>query len=313
MFVSTLRTLSAVLALLFLGLAANAVVHPATAQTKKLRVAVIDFEDKTDNAYLYYRGRQQRPGEGMADMLTTALFKTGRYDVIERDKLAELLAEQDLGAAGIVTPETAAEMGKILGADALVFGTVSEFGYRERDTGGVTRRLGVGVSSATAEVAVDVRIVNSSTGQLLAADNVRASQSARGLKLDTQKLDFATDSEFDNSLVGKATREAIDGIVGLLDAQAGNVAWSATVVTFRDGLIYINAGASSGVEVGDTFKLVRPGEALIDPETGLNLGSVEQTIGACEVVNNQVGDGAASQCRPIEGTDFQRGDLVRQE
>jgi len=282
----------------------------ASAQTKKLRIAVVDFEDKTNQTF-YYGGRSKHPGEGVADMLTTALFKTGRYDVIERDRLGDLLAEQDLGTTGIVTPESAAEVGKVLGVDALVFGVVTEFGYKERDTGGATNRLGIGVSSTTAVIAVDVRIVNSSTGQLLAAENVRKEESKRGLSLRTAELNFNTQSDFDDSLVGEVSRDAVEAIVDLMDQNAGNIQWSATVITYSNGSVFINAGANGGVEVGDTFVVMRGGEALIDPDTGLNLGSVEQEVGRIEVTNNLVGDGAASQCSVLAGSDFQRGDIVR--
>ncbi len=280
------------------------------AQTKKLRVAVVDFEDRTNQTF-GFGGRSKHPGEGVADMLATALFQAGNYDVIERDRLADLLAEQDLGQAGIVTPESAAEVGKVLGVDALVFGVVTEFGYKERDTGGVTDRLGVGISSTTAVIAVDVRIVNSSTAQLLAADNVRKEESKRGLRLRTTELRFDTQSDFDESLVGEVTREAVEAIVDLMDDNRGGIQWSATVITFNNGSVFINAGANGGVEVGDTFVVMRGGEALIDPDTGLNLGSVEQEVGRIEVTNNLIGDGAASQCRVVSGSDFQRGDIVR--
>lgn len=306
------RSLRFVPSLLLLALlVVPALPQSAVAQEKKLRVAVLDFEDKTQQSFSF-GGRSKHPGEGIADMLTTALFKTGRYDVIERDRLQEILAEQNLGTAGIVTPESAAEIGKALGADALVFGSVTEFGYRERDTGGATRKLGIGVSSTTAEIGIDVRIVDATTAQILAADNVTKTESKRGLKLRTTDLSFGSQSDFDDSLVGQVTREAIEAIVGLLDANAEGVAWGATVITYNNGAVYINAGATSGVEVGDTFVVMRPGEDLIDPDTGLNLGSVEKEVGRIEVTDNQVGNGAASQCRVLAGTDFQRGDIVRE-
>ena len=69
-------------------------------RTKK-RVAVFIFDDKTDKSWPWWNNKGV--GEGIAEMLTTALVKTGNYRVIERRELDQILKEQDLGASGIVT------------------------------------------------------------------------------------------------------------------------------------------------------------------------------------------------------------------
>ena len=84
-----------------------------------------------------------------------------------------------------------------------------------------------------------------------------------------------------------------------------------TAQAVQCGTVVINAGSTGGVNVGDRFKVYREGEELIDPTTGLNLGSLEAQIGEIEVVNNTVGDGKASQCKVISGEGFERGDIVR--
>lgn len=298
--------------LLIMGIVAASVAPPAAAQKQlKKRVAVLTFDDKTDRGYTWGGGKT--PGSGMAEMLTTALVKSGEYTVVERGELDQVLQEQDLGTSGIVTQQSAAQVGKMLGAEVVVFGAVTEFGYKERSTGGRTRRFGVGIKSETAVVAADVRMVNSTTGEIIAAENVREEESKRGLSVDTRKLDFGTQSEFDESLVGDATREAINKIVDLIDTTAPNIPWKATVVTAQGGAVYINAGASDGVEVGDTFLVKRAGKKLVDPDTGLELGAVEEEVGVIEVTNNMMGSGKASECSVISGDGFQRGDLVREQ
>ncbi|MFP4164245.1 MAG: CsgG/HfaB family protein, partial [Chitinispirillaceae bacterium] len=73
--------------------------------------------------------RSQNVGEGMADMLTTALVKEGKYRVMERAKIDKIMEKRALGASGAVTPQTAAKMGKLLGVELAVMGSVTEFGY----------------------------------------------------------------------------------------------------------------------------------------------------------------------------------------
>jgi curli biogenesis system outer membrane secretion channel CsgG len=76
----------------------------------KARIAVSRFVVKAAKAY-------GAIGDGLADMLATALFQSNRYVVLERQALSDVLAEQDLGASGRVRAETAAAIGRIEGAD----------------------------------------------------------------------------------------------------------------------------------------------------------------------------------------------------
>lgn len=284
---------------------------PVQAQrTLKKRVAVITFEDKTDQGYTwgqYYKDA----GDGMADMLTTALVKSGKYTVMERSEIDALLEEQSLGVSGVATAESAAQIGQVLGAEILIFGTVSEFGLSSSSTSGSKRRLSVGIKSDQAVVAVDVRMVNSSTSEIVAAENVRKTDTKRGLKLGVRDKQFESMSQFDESLVGKATRKAIDSIVELINTQAPSIPWQGKVSLVNNGAVYINAGALKGVEVGDVFEVVRPGQKLIDPDTGLELGTTETVVGRIQVVDNQIGTGKAAQCKIIAGDDVQAKDIIR--
>lgn len=69
----------------------------------KARIVVAEFEDKMSGSGQY----RAEYGRGMADMLATALFNTGRFIVLERQKLTYVVAEQDLGASGRLKRETA--------------------------------------------------------------------------------------------------------------------------------------------------------------------------------------------------------------
>ncbi len=276
----------------------------------KKRLAVLTFEDKTSQAYSYgFMGKDA--GDAFSEMLTTALVKSDNYIVIERNELQQLLQEQGLGATGIVTQESAAEIGKVLGAELVIIGSVSEFGNSRQTTGGNTRKVGVGIDNSKATVAVDVRIVDPSTSEILAAENIRKSESKKGLNLRVKDVQVGSKNQFDESIVGKAAREAVDGVVDLLVKNADKVRWQAKVVTMNGGDVFINAGAKNGVSSGMRFTVYRPGQALIDPDTGLNLGSVESTVGVIEVSDSELGEGKAARCTVLEGSGFERGDIVR--
>jgi len=85
----------------------------------KLKVAVLDFRTVGDNASL---------GEGAAEILRTTLMETGKYTIIERGMLKQVLEEQKLSLSGVVNPQDAAGVGKILGAKLVAVGSVVRLG-----------------------------------------------------------------------------------------------------------------------------------------------------------------------------------------
>jgi curli biogenesis system outer membrane secretion channel CsgG len=283
---------------------------PARRRTPlKRAVAVFSFEDKTDGSLKWWN--TQSVGDGMSEMLLTALVRSGRYRIMERQKLAAIMQEQQLAASGAVTEETAARMGNLLGVEALVIGAVTEFGKSSSVTGGESDGLSLGFSKKGATVAVDVRFVSTSTGEILAAENVRVEKSKRGITFKSEDGGFSNESEFDKTLVGKAARESVEKIVGLINQRIKKVPWQCKVVKGGEQ-VYISAGLDTGVRAGDQFVVYRPGDELIDPDTGISLGSTETRLGIIQVDRNDVGQGKASVCSIVEGSGYERGDIVRE-
>jgi curli biogenesis system outer membrane secretion channel CsgG len=133
----------------------------------KARITVSKFTDKSAKGYYNI-------GEGMTDMLTTALFNTNRFIVLERGELGEVLREQDLGATGRIKKGTEAPVGEIEGAELLVVGAITEFEPNAGGVGGgiLTGVLGVGIGMNTAHVAIDIRVIDAKTSRILAAQSV---------------------------------------------------------------------------------------------------------------------------------------------
>lgn len=89
-------------------------------EQRKSKIAVIEFTD--------LRGNVTDFGRFLAEKLITKLFATGKFQVMERAKLKKALEEQQFGLTGMVDDETAARLGKILGVEAIVIGTVTDLG-----------------------------------------------------------------------------------------------------------------------------------------------------------------------------------------
>src|SRR5262249_28602012 len=105
------------------------------------------------------------------DMVTTALFKTGRFDMVERERLATILEEQRLGQSGLVDRDSAARIGKLVGAKAVVFGVVSSATQQKFD------RFAYDV--VRTEVRVDARAVDTSSGRLTFTESAVGTSEAR--------------------------------------------------------------------------------------------------------------------------------------
>jgi curli biogenesis system outer membrane secretion channel CsgG len=164
------------------------------------RIAVARFENKAGNT-----GRWYSPaiGDGMADMLTTALFQSGRFIVLERAAIDDVMSEQDLGASGRVRGETAAQIGEIEGAEILVVAAVTEFtenasGTRGSVGGGRLGRVigGIAGGSSSAHMAIDLRIIDTNTSRILAATSVEGE---------------ARDFDIGGALAGYTGRHAMGG------------------------------------------------------------------------------------------------------
>ena len=274
----------------------------------KKRVAVFTFEDKSTHGWNWWTGGS--PGEGMADMLTTELVKSGKYVVIERQEISGVMQEQNLGLTGRVTEQSAAQIGKLLGVELAIMGAVTEFGVSKGGGDVRIKGIGLGTKKQTATVAIDVRMVNTNTGEILAAENVRKEESSGGIRISVPEFGFNNRKDFDNSLAGKATRAAVDDIMGLIEKQMEQLPWEGKVILLQGTTVYIKPGSDAGVQIGDSFFIYTKGQELIDPDTGLSLGSVEQKIGTIEVTG-MVSGGKAATARITSGSGFKKGDLVR--
>jgi curli biogenesis system outer membrane secretion channel CsgG len=258
-------------------------------------------------------------GTGLTEMLTTALVDTGRFIVLERKALADIQAEQQLGASGALDPSSAPPVGKLLGAQVLIRGAVTEYTYRKSTTGGsvnVLKGLGLAASKVEAAVVLDIRIYSATTGQVV--DSVkaegRASSSGASIDVDTDEVKMSA-SGFSQSPLGQATRQAIERAVKFIIERMEEMPWEGRIAemdTDESGsvaTIYINAGSSTGFKVGDEFEIYRPGREIIDPETKVVIGRTkDKLLGRCRI-DSLTKD--ISLALPVEGEGFQIGDIVR--
>jgi curli biogenesis system outer membrane secretion channel CsgG len=193
---------------------------PPPAGYTKVRAAVMKLQDKTNN-----RSWHSRPvGEQAAEQLETLLVNSGRFNMIERLQLENVLKEQ--GLANVVDPNELARPGRVRGVDYLFLGSITEFSIkimRTRTGGGIFDRVLPGIAPLDIDtskteietrVAVDIKLVNTTTGEIVAKDAEPVKRvdtaSAWGVRVLGIGGDASKDIKVDAESQGRIMRYALD-------------------------------------------------------------------------------------------------------
>ena len=269
----------------------SAVPGTALAQAR-VRVAVMNFEN--NSAWTWWGDNL---GRAAADELATQLVQSGKYTVIERAQLDAILQEQNLGASGAVTPATAAKVGKLLGVQLILTGSITAFSIKRTS---VALR-GIGGTYSNAESKVDARLVNTDTGEVMVVAVGQGNKRMGGGYFKG----VGAEQTFDQGAAQEALRPAVEQVVVKLDAISPGRLQSMTpaapegqIVSTRAGLYYINRGQNAGVSVGQKFNVHHVVDEIKDADGRLLDKVVEQT-GVLEVT--QVLSQSAV-CKLVSGT-----------
>ncbi|HEY1924762.1 MAG TPA: CsgG/HfaB family protein [Candidatus Acidoferrum sp.] len=301
------------------ALATTLAMPPAQAQAPaaapvKHRVAVMNFDYGTvQSSVSAIFGTDQDIGKGISSMLIEKLVKDGQYSVIERAALDKLLAEQNFSNSDRANPTSAAKIGQLLGVDTIIIGTITQFGRDDKHTniggGGFGSKYGlggIGTKNSKAVVAVSARMVNVNTGEIISAVTGNGESSRGGTSLlgagggasggGGGAVDMGS-SNFGNTILGEATRKAVDDMGTQLDASATKVPTvkleiNGLVADVTGNILIVNVGKKAGIKVGDILDISRPVRVVKDPATGKVLKSITDKIGSATVT--EVDDDSAT-------------------
>lgn len=307
---------------------------PAQAQSaskRRPRIAVMDFDYATvQTVSSAVFGTNVDVGKGIVDLLVTDLVKDGTYSVIERKALDKILAEQNFSNSNRADTTTAAKIGKILGVDAIVVGSITEFGNETKKTGlgGIGGNwhgygLGnIGHSNSKANVAVTARIIDTDTAEILGVADGKG-QSARASTnllggggnwggFGGGNADFGN-SNFQQTIIGEAVKKAVDDLSTNLVASAPkigthSISVEGLVAAVEGGQIILNVGKKAGVKVGDQFNVERVTKEIKDPSTGEVIRRLATTVGVVKATDV---DDSSAVCEAVSGAGFKTGDKVK--
>jgi len=308
-----------------------ALVPAGWAQNKK-RVAVMDFDYATVHSYVSsIFGTDVDVGKGIADLLVTRLVNDGVYSVIERKALEKILNEQNFSNSDRANPDTAAKIGRVLGVEAIVVGSITQFGRDDKSLGvgggalgGLTGRFGggmVGKKQAKAVVGINARMINTETGEILAVAEGKGESKRSGLLLGGGGGSYAgagggavdmASTNFSNTILGEAVGEAVTSVAKQLDDKAASLPTqvlqiSGLVADVSGNTLILNVGSKAGVKVGDHLGVFRQGRQIKDPATGKVLKTIVTKVG--DVTITEVDD--TSSTGTYTGETAKVGDAVR--
>jgi curli biogenesis system outer membrane secretion channel CsgG len=174
---------------------------------EKPRLGVLRFTNSTNAAW--WSGTA---GRDLQDMLAAELVTLKAFRVLERKELDAVIGEQDLGASGRISKSTRSKIGNITGAKYLVAATVSAF---EKGVSGTSGGVGFGGISLggkkeRAYIAVDLKIIEVETGEIVEARTVEATAKSGGLGGGLRVGGFSGNlSKHKKTPTGKAIRACI--------------------------------------------------------------------------------------------------------
>ncbi len=304
---------------------------PGAPQGRKKRVAIFDFDfSAIPPATVAQLGQNIDIGKGVSDLLVKYLVQDGTYSIIERQQLDKIMSEQNFSNSDRANPNSAAKIGKILGVDAIIVGSITQFGNETKNTGvggggGGFGGFGLGGfkhTNSKAIVNIDARIVDIDTAEILGVaeghgESSRSSTSLTGGGSNWHgfgggNVDFGS-SDFQETILGEAVKASVEQLsAGLIadntKVSARTIIVSGLVAAVDSGQIVLNVGAKAGLKVGDQLNVERVTKEIKDPSTGQVIRRLATPVGVVKVTDV---DDLSAVCVAVSGTGFKTGDAVK--
>lgn len=247
----------------------------------KPTVAVMKFENRASFPMHWDLG------SGTRDVLVDRLMRTGRYHVIERPELSEVLKELNLQQSGVTRANDKAALGRIKNVQYLIKGTIIDFSQVSGASVGARKGMsGIFGSDSRAIVSIILYVVDVESGEILASESIEESVHASDASVQTVYNDISFGgSAFYNTPLGEATEKVIDRAVAKITDSVANQRWTAKIAAVQaGGSVLLNGGADRKIVPGEQFTVMEEGPAVVDPETGDSLGrQAPRAIGTVRV------------------------------
>lgn len=240
--------------------------------------------------------------QGADPQLMDAIQATRRFDLVARSDMPSVMKEQDLTQSGnvnVMDPQ-AARAFQLAGARYVATVTIGNF----QDITERTELLNqFGTSKAerrTIDLQATVKIFDTTTGTLFRSTTVTISEAATNEIMPGVEQKGSKTNVVLGATAGRLAREAAASIADSISP--------ARVVGYTMGKITFNRSADQGVAAGQVYEVFSMGEAMVDPDTGEQLGAEEVSVGWARVLD---AGSRVSTAQAIEDRGIDRGSVLR--
>jgi curli biogenesis system outer membrane secretion channel CsgG len=243
----------------------------------KRKVAIGRFTNETKYGQSFFIDKNDnRIGKQAMDILSSKLFETERFIMLERSDLAQI--EKELTMGGAEKLQNA--------ADFLIVGSITEFGRKDTSDVGVFSR----VKKQEANATVHIRLIDVSTGQII------YSESGKGIAYSEAGtvMGVGNKAGYDSSLNDKVLNVAITDLASNIIENMLNKPWRSYILSEDEGSLIISGGQSQNIEEGSKFTIYKSGKRVKNPQTGMYITLPGKPIGNIEVIST-LGDTPQSE------------------
>lgn len=234
--------------------------------TLKRKIALGRITNETSYGRSLLRDRHDDPlGKQVTDLMSKSLTETGAYLVFERPDITRLQAESRLTDTKL----------NLIGVDALIVGSLTEFGRKTVGASGF-------ISSSKRQVAfakVDIRLVDTNTGHVFFATSGSGESSTE----TASTFGFGSQAGYDGTLNDSAIRQAVGDAINRMTNELSGRPWETYILKAEGARIFLGGGKSQGIKPGMTFSVQTKGEKIKSPQTGAEITLPGQTIAQLRV------------------------------
>ena len=220
----------------------------------KRKIALGRITNETNYGQSLLRDRHDDPlGKQVTDLMSKALTETGAFLVFERPDIGRVIAEGKLSEKSL----------NLIGVDALLIGSLSEFGRKTIGASGF-------VSTSKRQVAfakVDIRLVDSNTGHVFFATSGAGEASTES----ASTFGFGSQAGYDGTLNDAAIRQAVSEAISRLSIEMNTRPWETYILKADGSRLFLGGGKSQGMQTGMKFVLQTKGEKIKSPQTGAEI------------------------------------------
>lgn len=255
-------------------------------KTYKRKIAIVRFTNETTyGRSLLLDENFDRIGKQTSDILASRLIQSGRFLVIERMDLNKLLKEQ----------QNSSVANELVGVDAVIVGSVTEFGRSVAGEAGFLSSTKVQIAKAK----VDIRLIDVRTGHAFFS----AIGAGKATTESGETFGFGNRAGYDASLNDKVIASAISDVIDKLVSNLEKRPWRTDILDIAGEQIFISGGKFQGLKVGDLLSVMKAGKSINSKQSGFKISLPRGKVALLEVVSffgdNETNEG--SICKLIEG------------